>query len=78
MSGLEFENFCAQQFAKSKRFKTVETTPPSGDFGADIVAVDKEGVQWVFSARDMLKDSIILPYRKLKEQSPTTTLTELE
>ena len=51
MNGLEFEGFCAQQLAKSRRFKTVETTPPSGDFGADIVAVDVDGVRWVFQCK---------------------------
>lgn len=51
MDGLAFENYCAQQLAKSKQFKSVKTTPPSGDFGADIVATAKDGQRWVFQCK---------------------------
>ena len=70
MNGLAFENFCAQQLAKSKWFKTVETIPPSGDFGADIVAVDKEGVRWVFQCKRYARKLDNTPIQEVVSELP--------
>lgn len=51
MDGLAFENYCAQQLAKTRKYKSVRTTPPSGDFGADIVATALDGMVWVFQCK---------------------------
>ncbi len=51
MDGVDFEHYCAEQLRKTGRYKKVEVTPASGDFGADIVAVDKKGETWVFQCK---------------------------
>lgn len=51
MDGLDFEHYCAEELRKTGRYKTVEVTPASGDFGADIIAVDKKGETWVFQCK---------------------------
>ena len=51
MDGIAFEGYCAQQLMKSGKYAKVQTTPPSGDFGADITAVDMNGESWVFQCK---------------------------
>lgn len=51
MTGLEFEYHCAKYLMNTGRFKNVQVTPPSGDFGADIIATDKKGDRWVFQCK---------------------------
>ena len=51
MNGLDFEHYCAEQLKKTGRYKKVEVTQASGDFGADIVAIDKKGDTWVFQCK---------------------------
>lgn len=51
MTGLEFEHYCAAYLVKTGRFTNVVVTPPSGDFGADIVAYDRQGDKWVFQCK---------------------------
>lgn len=51
MDGIEFEEYCTQQLIKSGKFITCQTTPPSGDFGADITATDLNGESWVFQCK---------------------------
>ncbi len=51
MSGLEYEHWCAVKITKSGKFTNVTVTPPTGDFGADIVAIDKARRKWVFQCK---------------------------
>ncbi len=50
MTGLEFEGYCGK-YLLSHGFHDVRTTPPSGDYGADLVAKDANGVTWVFQCK---------------------------
>lgn len=50
MSGLEFEHYCAEILIE-KGFKRVKVTPPSGDYGADLIAEDRKGNKWVFQCK---------------------------
>ena len=50
MTGIEFEGYCAELLIRSG-FCRVIVTPPSGDYGADIVAYDKQGCKWVFQCK---------------------------
>lgn len=50
MSGLEFEHYCAQEL-RSLGFQNVNVTPASGDYGADITAIDSYGKKWVFQCK---------------------------
>lgn len=50
MSGYDFEYYCSE-LLKAKGMKDVYVTPSSGDYGADIVATDKDGVRWVFQCK---------------------------
>lgn len=50
MTGLEFEHHCAELLMK-KGFKEVIVTPPSGDYGADLIAYDSAGNKWVFQCK---------------------------
>lgn len=50
MKGRDFEKFCAI-LLKSIGYTKVQVTPSSGDFGADIVAVDKKNQRWVFQCK---------------------------
>ena len=50
MTGLEFEHHCAELLMR-KGFKEVIVTPPSGDYGADLIAFDKTGSKWVFQCK---------------------------
>lgn len=50
MKGYDFENYCAKVL-KSMGYSQVRVTPPSGDFGADIVAMDKKNQRWVFQCK---------------------------
>lgn len=49
-TGLEFEHYCAELLTK-KGFKHVIVTPPSGDYGADLIAYDRQGNKWVFQCK---------------------------
>ena len=50
MTGIEFEGYCAERLINNGFYK-VSVTPPSGDYGADIVAYDKNGRKWVFQCK---------------------------
>lgn len=50
MSGIEYEQFCAKVLAR-KGFRHVQVTPPTGDYGADLIAVDKRGKKWVVQCK---------------------------
>ena len=50
MKGLDFEHYCAKRLMK-KGFVRVEVTPPTGDYGADIVAYDNKGQKWVIQCK---------------------------
>lgn len=50
MTGLEFEGYCGK-YLLTHGFHDVYTTPPSGDYGADLVAKDANGVTWVFQCK---------------------------
>lgn len=56
MSGLEYENWCAAQLVKKKGFRSATVTPASGDYGADIIAVDKQGQRWVIQCKKYSKN----------------------
>jgi len=50
LDGIEFEHFCARVLKRSG-FRSVHVTKSSGDFGADITALDTEGGSWVFQCK---------------------------
>lgn len=50
MTGIEFENYCAE-LLEHNNFYRITVTPPSNDYGADIVAYDKRGKRWVFQCK---------------------------
>ena len=50
MTGIEFEGYCAEMLIQNG-FCRVIVTPLSGDYGADIVAYDKQGCKWVFQCK---------------------------
>lgn len=50
MSGLDYEMYCGK-YLLTHGFHDVRTTPPSGDYGADLVAKDANGVTWVFQCK---------------------------
>ena len=49
MSGIEFESFCAYVLSKNN-FKSVKTTPASGDHGIDILA-EKDGISYAIQCK---------------------------
>lgn len=51
MTGLEYEHWCAERLIKSGKYRTVTVTPASGDYGADIVAVDRKGNKVVYQCK---------------------------
>ncbi|MCD8189099.1 MAG: restriction endonuclease [Clostridiales bacterium] len=51
LSGLEYEHYCERWLIRSKKYRQVKVTPASGDFGADITAIDKKGRKWVFQCK---------------------------
>lgn len=51
MNGYEYECWCAEQLMKTKGFRSAIVTPASGDYGADIIAVDSRGQKWVFQCK---------------------------
>lgn len=50
MSGDEFEFYCASLLSKNG-FHRVTVTPASNDYGADIIAYDKNNQKWVFQCK---------------------------
>lgn len=50
MTGIEYEQFCAKKLIQ-KGFRNVKITPPSGDYGADLIAVDRRGEKWVVQCK---------------------------
>lgn len=50
MTGIEYEVACANRLA-SEGYHHIKQTPASGDYGADIVAVDKEGRRVCFQCK---------------------------
>ena len=49
MEGAEFENYCAE-LLEAKGFENVETTPPSHDYGIDIIA-DRDGISYAIQCK---------------------------
>lgn len=49
MEGVEFENYCAE-LLEAKGFENVETTPPSHDYGIDIIA-DRDGISYAIQCK---------------------------
>lgn len=52
MDGFEFERYCARMLRDTGNFVQVQVTPGSGDFGADIVAIDQAGHRWVWQCKN--------------------------
>lgn len=52
MDGFEFERYCATMLRDTGNFVQVQVTPGSGDFGADIVAIDQAGHRWVWQCKN--------------------------
>lgn len=50
MTGIEFEGYCGK-YLLTHGFHDVIITPPTGDYGADIVAKDERGNLWVFQCK---------------------------
>ena len=50
MTGVEFEHHCAK-LLKKKGFWNIIVTPSSGDYGADLIAYDRNGYKWVFQCK---------------------------
>ncbi len=50
MNGIDYEAACAKRLA-AEGYRHIQITPPSGDFGADIVAVDKKGRKVCFQCK---------------------------
>lgn len=50
MNGLDFEHYCAKRLLQ-QGFVRAEVTPPTGDYGADIIAIDRKGQKWVFQCK---------------------------
>ena len=50
MSGVDFEYMCAD-LLRSGNFRSVEVTPASNDYGADIIAEDYCGNRWVIQCK---------------------------
>ena len=48
--GHEFEYWCAG-YLLQQGFREAKVTPGSGDYGADIVAVDRDGNRWVVQCK---------------------------
>lgn len=55
MSGHEYEDWCARQLVRKKHFRSATVTQATGDFGADIIAVDRKGRKWVFQCKHYQK-----------------------
>lgn len=51
MTGLQFERYCANILRRTGNFLRVEVTRGSGDFGADIVAIDRKAHKWVWQCK---------------------------
>jgi restriction system protein len=51
MTGEEYELYCAQLLLNNKKVNTVQTTPITADYGADLIATDKNGNTWVFQCK---------------------------
>ncbi len=49
MEGREFETYCAE-LLEAKGFENVETTPPSHDYGIDIIA-DRDGISYAIQCK---------------------------
>ena len=52
MNGHEFERYCAKLLENSGKYVSVKVTPGSGDFGADIFAIDCDGLRWVWQCKN--------------------------
>jgi len=50
MTGIDYEIACANRLA-SEGYRHIKRTPASGDFGADIIAVDKKGRRVCFQCK---------------------------
>jgi HJR/Mrr/RecB family endonuclease len=50
VTGIDFEHHCAELLMK-QGFREVIVTPPSGDYGADLIAYDRQGNKWVFQCK---------------------------
>nr|DAF29418.1 MAG TPA: Restriction endonuclease [Caudoviricetes sp.] len=50
MTGIDYEIACANRLA-TEGYRRIKRTPASGDFGADIIAVDKKGRKVCFQCK---------------------------
>lgn len=50
MSGRDYELYCAK-YLLGRGFRKVQTTPITGDYGADLTAKDWRGNSWVFQCK---------------------------
>ena len=50
MSGREYELYCVH-WLRDKGFHNIQTTPATGDYGADIIAYDPNGYKWAFQCK---------------------------
>lgn len=50
MSGIEYEYYVAKRL-QSVGCTNIEITPPSGDFGADVLATNKDGVRFAVQCK---------------------------
>ena len=50
-AGYQYEIYTAQKILPKYGFIKIDTTPKSGDFGADIIAYDEDGQKWVFQCK---------------------------
>ncbi len=64
MSGIEFEKFVAQQLYRGG-FINVEMTKASGDFGADLIAVDRDGDRWAIQCKRYNKPLGLKPIQEV-------------
>ena len=51
MTGIEYERYCGEKVLTLKEVKRIEYTPPSNDYGADIIAYFEDGTKGVIQCK---------------------------